>query len=344
MAHVGLIRDKVYTEHMTSDYHPEHPRRLSAIHAMLEEDDMQGRFRIMDPREATEEEIQRVHTASYFQKIEATRGCGHTQLDPDTHVSSETYRVAKLAAGSLCVLVDAVFSGQIQNGFALIRPPGHHAEADRGMGFCIYNNVAIAARYAQEKGLAEKVLIVDWDLHHGNGTQNTFASDPTVLYFSTHQFPFYPGTGRAEETGRVSGAGYTVNVPLPGGQGATDYLKIYEEILEPIADRFKPDLLLVSAGFDIYCQDPLGSMRVTETGFSDMTRSLMKISDALCKGRILMTLEGGYHVEGQARSIKNVLNTLSGHSTESSDSDPASQTVERILAHVRSTQQAYWKF
>ncbi len=343
MPHVGLVRDAVYQEHITSDYHPEHPDRLRAIDAMLEEEEMKDRFQLLEPREATAEEILRVHTEPYYKRIESTRGCGHAQLDPDTHVSSESYRVAKLAAGGLCVLVDAVFSGEIQNGFALIRPPGHHAEADRGMGFCIYNNVAVAARYAQDRGVAKKVLIIDWDLHHGNGTQHSFSEDPTILYFSTHQFPFYPGTGSAEEVGRNDGAGYTVNVPLPGGQGEADFLRIFQAILEPIADSFRPDLLLVSAGFDIYEQDPLGSMRVTETGFGSMAQSLMKLAEKHCQGRILFTLEGGYHLDGQAKGVKSVLNALTGPSLPPQDKGPASGTTERILDHVRTTQRPFWK-
>jgi acetoin utilization deacetylase AcuC-like enzyme len=304
---------------------------------------MAGRFRTLEPREATPEEILSVHTAGYLRRIEATRGCGHTQLDPDTHVSSESYRVAKLAAGGLNGLVDALFSGGIDSGFALVRPPGHHAEADRGMGFCIYNNVAVAARYAQKKGLARKVLIVDWDLHHGNGTQHTFEADDTVLYFSTHQYPFYPGTGRAEEVGRDKGAGRTVNVPLPGGQGDADFLYIYESLLGPIAEQFQPDLVLVSAGFDIYSGDPLGSMRVTEQGFGDIMGCLLKMAGTLCRGRILATLEGGYHVEGEAQGIRSVLNTLSGQASPLPAGASPSRTTERIVEQVRACHRPYWK-
>lgn len=343
MSRVGLIRDPIYQEHLTSDTHPEHPDRLRAIDAMLDEQEMKDRFTLFEPREATPEEIMRIHTEPYYERIESTRGCGRAQLDPDTHVSSESYRVAKLAAGGLCVLVDAVFSGKIRSGFALVRPPGHHAEADRGMGFCIYNNVAIAARYAQEEGLAEKALIVDWDLHHGNGTQHSFSADPTVLYFSTHQFPFYPGTGGFEETGSGDGTGFTVNVPLPGGQGEADFLRIFETILEPIAASFQPDLLLVSAGFDTHYRDPLGSMRVTEAGFGSMALSLMNLAEKHCEGRILFTLEGGYNLAGQAKSVKSVLNVLTGQPLPPVETGIASDTTERILERVRTTQRPFWK-
>ncbi len=343
MAPTALIRDNAYLEHITSDFHPEHPDRLRAIYSILEDPELQGKTTRLEAREAMAEEILWIHTEPYYQRIESTRGCGHLQLDPDTHVSSETYRAAKLAAGGLCVLVEAVGSGKARNGFALVRPPGHHAEAGRGMGFCIYNNVAIAARYAQHRGLAEKVLIVDWDLHHGNGTQHSFESDPSILYFSSHQFPYYPGTGRPEEVGTGSARGCTVNVPLPGGQGDEDYLFVYREILEPIAAQFKPDLVLVSAGFDTYYGDPLGGMGVTEEGFAELTRLLMRIADTCCRGRIALTLEGGYHLEGLAQSVKRVLLALGEIGSPAAVSSKPSTTTERIVGHVREIQKAYWK-
>ena len=296
---------------------------------------------LLQAREATPEEIQWIHTESYFQSIESTRNCGGRQLDPDTHVSSQSYRVAKLAAGGLCVLVDAVCSGKVKNGLALVRPPGHHAEAGRGMGFCIYNNVAIAARYAQHRGLAEKVLIVDWDLHHGNGTQHSFESDPSVLYFSSHQYPYYPGTGRLEEIGREPAQGYTVNAPLPGGQGDEDFSRIYQNILEPIATQFRPDLVLVSAGFDTYYRDPLGGMRVTEDGYGEITRILMRIA-ACCQGRIVFTLEGGYHLEGLAQSIKRVILALQETGSPAPRSPSPSGTTDGIIERIRAIQGPYW--
>jgi acetoin utilization deacetylase AcuC-like enzyme len=344
MAHTALIRDNAYLEHITSDYHPENPQRLRAVYSILEDQDLQGKVAFLMAREATAEEIQWIHREPYYKMIEATRDCGHRQLDPDTHISSQSYRTAKIAAGGLCVLVDAVCSGQMRNGFALVRPPGHHAEAGKGMGFCIYNNVAIAARYAQKKGFAEKVLIVDWDLHHGNGTQHAFESDSSVLYFSSHQYPYYPGTGRPEEVGVGSGKGYTVNVPLPGGQGDEDFVHVYQEILEPIATQFRPDLVLVSAGFDTYYRDPLGGMGMTEDGYAEITRILMRIADTCCRGRIALTLEGGYHLEGLGQSVKRVLLALQETETPPPPRKPApSNTTERIVNHIRHIQRAYWK-
>jgi acetoin utilization deacetylase AcuC-like enzyme len=343
MTKTALIRNKAYLEHITSDYHPEHPDRLQAIYSMLEDQELKGKIAFLEAREATPEEIQWIHTESYYQKIESTRDCGHLQLDPDTHISSQSYRAAKLAAGGVCVLVDAVCSGEMRNGFALVRPPGHHAEAGRGMGFCIYNNVAIAARYAQNSGLAERVLIVDWDLHHGNGTQHSFESDASILYFSSHQFPYYPGTGRPEEVGIGSGKGYTVNVPLPGGQGDQDFIRVYQDILEPIAAQFSPDLVLVSAGFDTYYRDPLGGMGVTEEGYAEITRLLMRIADTCCQGRIVLTLEGGYHLEGLAQSVKRVLLALQEDDSSAAGASSPSSTTARIVDHIRNAQKPYWK-
>ncbi len=344
MGRVGLIKDNIFMNHITSASHPEHPDRLKAIYSILAEKAMQDIYTVLPSREAALKELQWVHTESYIQKIESTQGCGQRQLDPDTVVSSESYQIAKHAVGGLFVLSDALFAQEIQNGFALIRPPGHHAEADKGMGFCIYNNVAIAARYAQQKGFAKKVLIVDWDLHHGNGTQHSFESDPTVLYFSSHQFPYYPGTGRPEEVGKGAGEGYTVNVPLPGGQNDEDFIHIYQELLGPIAKQFQPDLLLVSAGFDTYYRDPLGGMDMTENGFAALTRLLMNIADIHCQGKILLTLEGGYHQKGLAQSIKNVIETLHGQPEKAVDLKSASSTSRKIIDHVKTIHNSYWKF
>jgi acetoin utilization deacetylase AcuC-like enzyme len=310
---------------------------------MLDQQDMKGLFQTVTPREATQEELEWIHTPEYIRLIESTKGGGHRMLDADTCVSSETYRVAKLAAGALPVLIDTLYEEGIKTGFALIRPPGHHAESNRGMGFCIYNNVAIAARYAQKKKGAEKVLIVDWDLHHGNGTQHSFESDPTVLYFSTHQYPFYPGTGHAEEVGKGEGKGFTVNVPLPGGQGDTEFSWIFHHILVPIAKNYKPDLVLVSAGFDIYYRDPLGSMKVSETGFACLAKILQQLAEEVCEGRILFTLEGGYHIEGQAQSINKVLLTLRGEPLEVQTSRYLDHYTEKLVMYIQKIQRSYWR-
>ena len=344
MKQVGLISDLCFLEHITSDSHPEHPDRLRVVYATLDEEEMRDRFAVLAPRMATLDELQSIHTEAYVGRIESTRGCSHLMLDPDTHLSSETYRVARLAAGGLLELLDALDVGTIRNGFALIRPPGHHAEASRGMGFCIYNNVAIAARHAQQKGLARKILIVDWDLHHGNGTQHAFESDPTVLYVSSHMYPYYPGTGRMEETGKGPGKGFTVNIPLPGGQGDHDFCWLYGKILEPLAEQFRPELILVSAGFDTYVHDPLGTMQVTEQGFAGMTELLLRIAQEHCNGKILFTLEGGYHLEGQARSVRAVVNVLDGRPADGLPKMPPSHQVKAVFQRILEVHKDHWRF
>lgn len=344
MERVGIVADPLYLEHEPLGYHPECPGRLRAIHAMLDQPDMKGRFLYLQPRQATIEELSRIHTEAYVRRIESTRGTSGLHLDPDTYVSSETSRVARYAAGALLALLDALQAGTIEAGFALVRPPGHHAEAARGMGFCIYNNVAVAARYAQDKGFFSRILIVDWDLHHGNGTQHSFESDPSVLYLSSHMYPYYPGTGRMEDIGIGEGTGYTVNIPLPGGQGDQDFLWIYERAVVPIAEQFRPDLILVSAGFDIYAGDPLGTMNVTESGFAGLAALLQKAARASCNGRILFTLEGGYHQEGQARGVRAVLNQLDGHPDGPVLQAASSPTSEQILRRLLAVHRDLWKF
>ncbi|MCX7635075.1 MAG: histone deacetylase, partial [Syntrophales bacterium] len=232
-------------------------------------------------------------------------------LDPDTSTTPYTYDTAKLAVGGLLNAVDAVMAGEADNAMAFIRPPGHHAGQSHAAGFCIFNNVAIAARYVMTKHKLERVLIVDWDLHHGDGTQALFYRDRRVLFFSTHQFPHYPGTGRITEIGMGEGLGYTINVPFSARTGNDMYIKAFRGLLQPVALKFKPEIILLSAGFDAYHQDPLGDMKVTAAGFAAMMRVLMDIADASCGGRIVATLEGGYHIGGVTESVRAVLMEMS---------------------------------
>ncbi len=309
MAKTGIVKDERYLEHETGSYHVENPERLVHIYKAL--DDLQGLFVQIPPREARRQEVTAVHDPGYVDRIAATAGGPLHRLDPDTVTSPKTYEVSLLAAGGLLAAIDAVM-GELKNAFCLVRPPGHHAERDRAMGFCIFNNAAIGAKYALSKYNLERVLIVDWDLHHGNGTQKTFYSDPQVLYFSTHQYPYYPGTGHHTEIGEGEGQGYTVNVPLAPGHGDADYANIFNHILRPIALAFKPQLILVSAGFDTYYGDPLGGMDVTEEGFARLTDIIMDIAQTVCEGRVVITLEGGYNLEGLALSVKEVVRKMAG--------------------------------
>jgi acetoin utilization deacetylase AcuC-like enzyme len=240
-------------------------------------------------------------------------------------------------------LVDEVMTGRLQNGFACVRPPGHHAERDRAMGFCLFNNVAIAAAYARRRFGVERVLILDWDVHHGNGTQHMFERDPGVLYASTHQYPFYPGTGAADEVGEGEGEGYTLNIPLPAGCGDPEYLDAFDSVIEPVVEQYAPQLVLVSAGFDPHARDPLGGMRVTEPGFAAMMRTLLRLSRHSAQGRCIAVLEGGYDLSAVRDSARAVLNELQGRVVES-DQAPGSSQIGRLLTAVRALQKEYWKF
>jgi acetoin utilization deacetylase AcuC-like enzyme len=346
VAKTGIVRHRKFMEHWMGEYHPESPMRLEAIYAMLDEPEMAGRFLEVPVESADKKDIMRVHSPGYVNKIESTAGVEYTYLDPDTHACAASYDAAMLAAGGVCRAIAMVHSGELNNAFALVRPPGHHAEKAQAKGFCLFNNLAVGARYAQEMLHVGRILIVDWDLHHGNGTQHAFEEDPSVLYFSTHQYPYYPGTGAFDEVGRGRGKGFTVNVPLTIGHGDGEYLTIYQNLLRPIALEYQPDLILVSAGFDTFYGDPLGGMNVTSKGFAGLTRMIIDIADACCEGKIVLSLEGGYHVMGERDSVKEVLKELAGLSA----TNPAEFTAlanpemtDFLVARVKGIQSAYWK-
>jgi acetoin utilization deacetylase AcuC-like enzyme len=303
-----LIHSERFAEHQTPPGHPERPERAEVM------DVVAARWRGRDidavaPPEATREQLARVHDDAYLDVIERTAGRA-VKLDPDTYTSPESYEIALLAAGAAINAVERVMKGPQRAAMALVRPPGHHAERDRAMGFCLYNNVAVAAAHARATGAA-KVAIVDYDVHHGNGTQHIFESDPTVLYISTHQYPYYPGTGAADEIGRDAGRGFTVNLPLEAGAVDEDYRVVFDRVVLPVLRQFAPDLLMVSAGFDAHERDPLGGMRVTTPAFGAMTRALQAMAEECCGGRIVAVTEGGYDLHALAASIDAVMETLS---------------------------------
>ena len=339
-----ILRDDIYLQHITGDYHPESHHRLEVVYGMLQDEDMQDTFRVLSPRPATREELQLNHSSNYIDQVASTAGRSFCSLDPDTTTSPKSWEAARMAAGGVLVAVDRVMEGEIENAFALVRPPGHHAESNKGMGFCIFNNIAIAAHYARQKHLLERILIIDWDLHHGNGTQNSFYEDPQVLYFSTHQYPYYPGSGSVDEDGQGKGKGFTVNVPLPGGQGDQDFEAIFKEILKPIATQFKPQLILVSAGYDIYSQDPLGAMDVTPEGFATLTSLIMDMARSSCQGRVVITLEGGYHLDGLRDSVKATIKELRGDSIlkGSKKEGKESSGTKKITEKVRGLHKTSW--
>jgi histone deacetylase 6 len=335
---VGLVFDERFLLHRAPYDHPEHPGRLSAIQSEFEQRGFLALCRRVPARPSSDEELFRVHTADLVRQIDATAKRSFTQLDPDTYAGPDSSAAARLAAGGLIDLAVAVWRGDLTSGFALVRPPGHHAEADQAMGFCLFNNVAVAARAVRAAG-ASRVLIVDWDVHHGNGTQNTFWDDSSVLYFSTHQYPFYPGTGSLEEVGGREAPGRTVNVPWPAGMGDVEYLEAFDRVLLPIARRFEPELVLVSAGFDAAAGDLLGSMRISPAGYAAMTSRLQEMA----KGRLVLALEGGYNLKAIQKSAAECLRALLGrpesHEVHSGATAPV---AKHLLSEVIRVQTPHW--
>ena len=278
--------------------------------AHLEQSDVWNRLVRLEPEPAARDILQLVHLAGYVDHIESACRSGPTALDPDTIASPGSWEAALRAVGAVTLAIDRMMDGSLHAAFCAVRPPGHHALTDRAMGFCLFNNVAISARYAQRQHRLSRVLIVDWDVHHGNGTQAIFYDDPSVLYVSTHQYPFYPGTGSRQETGQGKGQGFTVNVPLPAGAGNQELVQAFQNELVPKADAFRPELVLISAGFDAHRDDPLAGLAVTEDGYAELTRIVRQIADRHSSGRIVSVLEGGYNLQALAASVKAHLEAL----------------------------------
>jgi acetoin utilization deacetylase AcuC-like enzyme len=312
-APVLLVDDQRFDHHAPLGHHPERPARLVAARAGIGK--VATRLERVTSRAATDEELVRVHDPRFIEQLGKLRG-KQGYLDPDTYLSPESVDVARLAAGSLLAMVDAMIEGPVRRGVALLRPPGHHARPGRAMGFCLINNVAVAAAHARARGL-DRVAIVDWDVHHGNGTQEMFWRDPRVLYVSTHQYPFYPGTGGADEVGDGDGKGYTVNVPLAAGGGDAVYASAFERVILPVVQFYAPELVLVSAGFDASSQDPLAQMELSANAFGWMACALARLSDASAGGRMALVLEGGYDLVALEDGLKSAVEgMLSGRAPD----------------------------
>jgi acetoin utilization deacetylase AcuC-like enzyme len=345
MERVGVYVDPIFIAHRTGPFHPESPQRLEVLYSMLEEDEVSRLCKRLQSRKAEREEITLIHSSSHFDRVAETAGIPQSYLDADTQTSEDSFNAALHAAGAVLDGIDLIMSGSMRNIFALVRPPGHHAEGNRAMGFCLFNNIAIGALYAIEKYTLERVLIIDWDLHHGNGTQHSFYGDQRVLYFSTHQFPFYPGTGDFGETGSGRGRGFSVNVPLGMGYGDADFSRIFVEVLEPIADLYKPQLVLVSAGFDTHFDDPLGGMKMTLDGYATLTGIIQHITRKHTEAKLLLTLEGGYSLSGLRDSVRAVIEQLAG--TRQAEDETAEITghdrsTDRIIETVAQVQREFW--
>lgn len=340
MLKTGYVIDERYEAHRVAANHPERPERIRVLLETLAHYRREGLVRI-EPRPATDAEILTNHSRDLVDEVRATAGKTSHVFDADTQACASTYETAGLAVGGLLALLDAVMEGRADNGFALVRPPGHHAEADRAMGFCFFNNVAIGARYLQIKHHVERILIMDWDVHHGNGTQRSFYASRGVLYISTHQYPFYPGTGALTDVGVAEGMGYTVNLPFPAGFGDAEYTEAFARIVEPIARQFEPEFVLISAGFDCHRLDPLGGMKVTDSGFSRMARGLLSVARQQSGGRCVAVLEGGYSLEALVEGVTGVLDEMG------LENDPTSEERESrvgaLLTRIAAVQKRFWK-
>ena len=297
-----VVTDRAMTRHDAGAGHPEHAGRLTQIIDRLERDRVPG-IVLRSPRLATEAELARVHHPIYTKHILGLRGAARVSLDPDTHLSTGSVEAALLAAGAAIEAADAVIRGTSRNAFALVRPPGHHAEPGRAMGFCVFNNLAIAVAHARQMLGIQKVLIIDWDVHCGNGTQVAFAEDPNVVVFDAHRAPFYPFTGDFQDIGRGAGSGRTWNVPMPAGLGDGDFFRLFEEVLLPAVDCFKPEFVMVSAGFDAHRDDPVGDQEVSDDGFAALAGIAKAIADRYASGRLAMVLEGGYDVADRKSGV-----------------------------------------
>lgn len=325
----GVVIDKRYMDHDMGAFHVESPARVEVLLRMLAEDPPVP-YRAIEPRPATEEELGWVHERAYIDLIRSTSG-KTVPMDADTFAGPKTWDTALLAAGGFLESLDRVMDGTVSNAIALVRPPGHHAEASRAMGFCFFNNAAIGAEHLVRKHGLRRVLVVDYDLHHGNGTEHAFYERRDVLYFSTHQSPLYPGTGAARFLGHGEGYGYNLNVPLLAGKTDTDYLRIFERILAPVAAEFAPEFILVSAGFDIAAGDPLGGMEVSSAGFGLLTASLLAMAGRTAAGRLALVLEGGYGLQALQNGVREVLKALAGRDSPPMGESPSATALGSSL-------------
>ena len=305
-----IIYDDIYLKHDTGPDHPENSARIINTIKHLRSANCWQKLDIKKPRAATEAEVSAIHSTSQIEQIAEIARSGGGYLDPDTYVSSDSYEAALNAAGAPLTAIDLIMDKKVDNAFCLVRPPGHHATPEKGMGFCLFNNVAIAAKYIQSRYSLDRIVIIDWDVHHGNGTQDAFYDDPSVMYFSMHRYPFYPGTGAEEETGKDSGSGFTINIPLSYNTEPQEYLKFFEDILEKRIKPFNPQFILISSGFDAYRLDPISGLSLEASDYNKLTKLTQNIAKDCCDGRIVSCLEGGYHLLDLPKCIEEHLNGL----------------------------------
>ena len=347
MQPVLVVKDQRFSRHLNGVFHLENPKRMQAFETVLQHPSLSGKWREVSPRPASTGELAWVHTPDYIRQVAQTSGKALTSLDLDTQTTPNSYATARLAVGGVFNLIDAIWRTKAARGFAFIRPPGHHAEPDRAMGFCLFNNIALGARYLRECHGAGKVMIVDIDVHHGNGTQTAFYDTDEVLFVSVHQFPAYPGTGNLGEVGRDKGEGYTVNIPLGMGYGDRDFGRVIHFLVRPLAEAYQPEMILVSCGFDLYVHDRMGGMRVSAGGYALITALLLEIAEKVCNGRIAFIVEGGYSMKGIRECGLRVMqelcrvSPLNGKKLDKIKNSPPSRFS--VARKVMSVQKKYWQ-
>jgi acetoin utilization deacetylase AcuC-like enzyme len=340
MARCAVVVDPGYLKHEPGEFHPERPERIRALLDLAEKLDKE-RFQRLPPGTASRTDLESCHGADYVKLIEATSKTNHYALDGDTITCRDSFGVGLLAVGGFLRLIDSIAAGEAQNGFALVRPPGHHALRDRAMGFCLFNTMAIGAHHLKKTYGAGRIMIMDWDVHHGNGTQDSFYEDPSVLFISTHQFPYYPGTGAVTDVGLNAGEGYTLNIPLPAGCGDAEYMRVFCDVVVPAAKEFEPEWILVSAGFDPHRRDPLGGMEVTEAGFAGMARLLLQLANHYAGDKIAFLLEGGYDLVALRNSVAAVLETIQQNSRTIENAKPGGDRIEPLIRRVLQVREKY---
>ncbi|MGQ9640051.1 MAG: histone deacetylase family protein [Candidatus Bathyarchaeia archaeon] len=346
----GLVYHPTYLKHDTGWGHPERPERISGIIQALKERGLMDNpnITVLKPEPANVEDLTSIHTEQYIEKVRLISSQG-VSLTPDTPAGPETFEIARLSAGGAIHAGEAVVEGKVRNSFALIRPPGHHAGRDYGGGFCYFNNVAVMIEYLRKNFGMRRFMIIDWDVHHGNGTQDIFYSDPSVLYFSTHQMPLYPGTGHITEIGEGEGRGYTVNLPLPAGTSGDVYDQVLTDLIIPLTEAFKPEMITVSAGFDAYFADPIANLQFTIQTYINITSRLIELTDKICKGRLTMVLEGGYNLKALPKIVVGVISTMAGlHDCEVDEAPPPvdqrrRREVEDRIKRLKTVLSDYWE-
>lgn len=348
MGSTVLFYDPIYLEHDNGFGHPERPERLQAAMRVLEGTGLLDKLDVVSPRDAKVKEIELVHPMRHIQKVREVAEAGGGWLDPDTHVSPRSYDAALRSAGAALEGIERIVAGQADNAFCLVRPPGHHATAERGMGFCLFNNNAVASRFAMEEFGIKRIFILDWDAHHGNGIQDIFYDDPRVLYASLHQYPHYPGSGSFHEVGSGKGEGFTVNFPFPAHSGEEAYLAAFDQVILPIARQFEPELVLISAGYDGHFSDPLCSMLLGAVDYAAMAERLKALAEEFCGGKMMASLEGGYDLTGIAASITNTIAVMAGEDirlVEDAALKPGLTSPRRALEVVEAAREylsRYW--